>query len=87
MLDTLGIEDSIALVSMQNKTGTYQQKEKHQNTHMEVQRRSLRAKGMAPSEEEIISNIEGAAPPSVQKEDEGEKLQDGKGDGSKKGDG
>ena len=32
---------------------------------------------MAPSAEEIISNMEGAAHASVQKEDEGEKLQDG----------
>jgi hypothetical protein len=78
MLDTLGIEDSLACVaSMQHKTGAHQQKKKRQNTNIEVQRRSSRAKGMAPSAEEIISNIEGAAPASVQKEDEGEKLQDG----------
>ena len=32
---------------------------------------------MAPTAEEIMSNVEGAAPTSVQKEDEGEKLPDG----------
>jgi hypothetical protein len=78
MLDTLGIGGSLAcLASIQHKTGAHQQKKKRQNTNIEVKRRSSRAKGMAPSAEEIISNMEGAEPASVQKEDEGEKLQDG----------
>jgi len=79
MLDTLGIEDSLAgVASMQHKTAAHQQKKKkRQNTNIEVQRQSSRAKGMAPSAEDIKPNIEGAAPASVQKEDEGEKLQDG----------
>ena len=79
MLDTLGIENSIAgVASMQHKTAAHQQKKKkRQNTNVEVQRRSSRAKGITPTAEESISNVEGAAPASVQKEDEGEKLPDG----------
>ena len=75
MLELLGIDRLTSVVERGRKhTAGLQKKRKHQTA--EVQRRSLRAKGMAPSAQEI-SYSDDAVPASVEDEVEGAKLPDG----------
>jgi len=84
MLELLGIDRLTSVVERGRKhTAGLQKKRKHQT--VEVQRRSLRAKGMAPSAQEI-SYSDDAVPASPEDEVEGAKLPDGTWRGERFGD-